>query len=53
MSTAQIIQSVIEIAAIVFVLFALFHEEMFAKLERKLFSKIKEQFKKITKWVIG
>lgn len=53
MSTAHIIQSVIEIAVIAFILFALFHEEMFAELEQKLFSKIKKQFKKVTKWVIG
>lgn len=53
MSTGHIIQSIIEIAVVAFVLYALFHEDMFAELEQKLFSKIKEQFKKVTKWVIG
>lgn len=45
--------SIIEIIFVVGLLWALFHEDIFVDFERKLFVKVKKEFKKIKRWVIG
>ena len=45
--------SIIEIIFVVGLLWALFHEDIFVDFERKLFAKVKREFKKIKRWVIG
>ena len=53
MSTPHLIQTIIEILVVAFVLWGLFHEDILADFEKRLFKKIKFYFKAITTCIIG
>lgn len=53
MSTPHLIQTIIEILVIAFIFWGLFHEDILADFEKRLFKKIKFYFKAITTWIIG
>ena len=53
MSTPHLIQTIIEILVIAFIFWGLFHEDIIADFEKRLFKKIKFYFKAITTWIIG
>ena len=53
MSTLHLIQTIIEILVIAFIFWGLFHEDIIADFEKRLFKKIKLGFKCITTWIIG
>lgn len=53
MSTPHIIQTIIEILVIAFIFWGLFHEDILADFEKRLFKKIKLYFKAVTTWIIG
>ena len=53
MSTPHLIQTIIEILVVAFALWGLFHEDIIADFEKRLFKKIKLYFKAITTWIIG
>ena len=53
MSTPHLIQTIIEVLVIAFLFWALFHEDILADFEKRLFKKIKFYFKAITTWIIG
>lgn len=49
MNVSDIIRSILELAAVVFVIWALFNEERFAALEKKLFARIRRSRFKVIK----
>lgn len=49
MSLAQIIRTVFEIVLVVFTLWAVFHEDMFAALEERLFAFLKRKRLKVVR----
>ena len=49
MSTSDIIRSLLELAAVIFVVWGLFNEEIFAKLENKFFAWMKRKRFKVVK----
>lgn len=53
MSAPHLIQTIIEILVIAFIFWGLFHEDILADFEKRLFKKIKFYFKAITTWIIG
>lgn len=53
MSTPHLIQTICEILVASFLIWGLFHEDIFADFEKRLFKKIKLCFKSITTWIIG
>lgn len=53
MSTPHLIQTIIEILVIAFIFWGLFHEDIIADFEKRLFKKIKLYFKAIATWIIG
>lgn len=53
MSTPHLIQTICEILVIAFIFWGLFHEDILADFEKRLFKKIKFYFKAITTWIIG
>ena len=54
MSTPHLIQTVLEIFFIAFVLWMIFHEDILADFEKRIFNnKIKPCFKAVKNWIIG
>ena len=53
MSTQHLIQTIFEILMATFLIWGLFHEDILADFEKRLFEKIKFYFKAITTWIIG
>ena len=49
MSIGDIIRSILELAAIVFVVWGLFHEDKFVRFEEKLFAQIRRKRFKVIK----
>ena len=53
MSTPRLIQTICAILVAAFIIWGLFHEDILADFEKRLFKKIKPCFKAVKNWIIG